>query len=433
MAADALLDETLPLVVLRRAAPGPPPSRTSLNASVVWSESNATLTLTLFDLSAELLLLRHVQTASSYPALRAAQSLRVDFAQFAAHLVGLLRRVLSDEAYVAQLHMGVSAERAAIAEGVDAAEVEFHTPSEGVREEAVPDTALLRIVEIATFKVITHIELVMHHASNQLLVTTLAALARGVTSSAQRQRELEASLEDTRRQLQEADARADRVQSLLTDAENKLRENQHELQRCEQLQQVVERSEQRVKELELSDEQFGATAAECERLRAVVDSFTENEGKKEAEIEELKRRVHTVTAQREEACKEIEKGNAIIEKLQNELRSCRARSRVKSKLIAKQEQIVGERDVKINELQRDVVRVRDRAALLQVQKEGVEERLREALGKLEENRAVLQSDQQVIAYLNRELNDRLIGQIGGETVHDVVGGTQELGGAGVAL
>ncbi|CAN8069335.1 unnamed protein product [Agarophyton chilense] len=443
MAADSLLDESLPLVVHRRAAPSSPPTTSSLSVTVAWSEPDSALTLTLFDLSADLLLLRHVQTASSYPAFRAAQLLRVDFSQFSAHLVGLLKRVANDDTYVAELHLGAGeelrreaaeqADREAAATHAPDDELEFHTPSERIREHGVPSTALLRIVEIATFKVITHIELVMQHASNHLLVSTLAMLARGSTTSAQRQRQLESELQHTQAQLRDANVHTDRLQRLLTEAEDKMQLGERDSQKCRQLEQLLADSEQRVKELELGGDKYQTVSAECDRLRAVVENLTGNDAAKDAEIDALKQRVQTVTSQRQEACNEIEKGNKIIDTLQKELRASRARSRVKSKLIAKQEQVLAERDGKLAELQRELIRVRDRAALLHVQKEGVEDRLREALRKLEENRAVLQSDQQVIAYLNRELNDRLIDQIGGDTVQDVLGATQDVvDGSGVA-
>lgn len=75
--------------------------------------------------------------------------------------------------------------------------------------------------------------------------------------------------------------------------------------------------------------------------------------------------------------------------------------------------------------------MRDRAALLEVEKDGLSERLKSASRKLEENAAVLASDQQVIAYLNRELNERAIGDVSGATAGGATTGRATNGGRGL--
>ena len=78
----------------------------------------------------------------------------------------------------------------------------------------------------------------------------------------------------------------------------------------------------------------------------------------------------------------------------------RAKAKVKSKVLQKQEEKVKQLELRNSQLEREARKFRDRSALLQVEKDGLEQRLAVATSKLRRNAIVLASDQQVIAFLN---------------------------------
>ena len=168
----------------------------------------------------------------------------------------------------------------------------------------------------------------------------------------------------------------------------------------------------------LAEQRAAHSASELATVRARSEEHTALHTDATRKLAEHASLVEQVTAQRDSAVAEIRKGNKVISTLQERVRaqqtqirtheadakSARAKGRVKGALIAKLEE-------RISSLERDSRRVRDRAAMLEVEKDGLQGRLSSAMSKLEENRATIDSDQQVIAYLNRELNDRLMSEV----------------------
>lgn len=271
---------------------------------------------------------------------------------------------------------------------------------------------------MAPFKAITHIDIPMQHASHAQLIATLADLARAGAASAARERSLNQSLQSNHTDLQNVNARVKKLEADLSNAQRDLQHALHESSNCEQLRHQVAKREDQLAQLPAQQQQIQELTTQRDHLQSQLPVLEQTVQTHLSQIETLKQQVEKVTQQRNEACSEIEKGNQIIDRLHNEVRTLRSKSRIKSALIQKQELVIKQRDASLSELQREIVRVRDRAALLHVQKEGVDSRLNAALTKLEENRAVLQSDQQVIAYLNRELNERVMGDIGAEAARD---------------
>lgn len=109
---------------------------------------------------------------------------------------------------------------------------------------------------------------------------------------------------------------------------------------------------------------------------------------------------------------EINKGNKIIQHLQNDVRSYRQKVKLKSSVIAQQEKLVAEKSNAMTTARAEIAElkhsVQDRASENQ--------RLQQALAgmknQLEEARKQLGSSNQVINWLNKELNSSKLGRIG---------------------
>ncbi|CAH0521181.1 unnamed protein product [Peronospora belbahrii] len=117
---------------------------------------------------------------------------------------------------------------------------------------------------------------------------------------------------------------------------------------------------------------------------------------------------------------EINKGNDIIERIQNENRTLKSKMRIKAKIIKQQEQFVEEK-----QLQRE-------EALLELKstKEDIRKRddhilqlkatIKELSQKLEDSNKLLASNQQVITWLNKEINEAQLGHQRRSTAHPSV-------------
>lgn len=101
---------------------------------------------------------------------------------------------------------------------------------------------------------------------------------------------------------------------------------------------------------------------------------------------------------------EINKGNSIIQKLQNENKQLRSKLKMKSKVLRRQENVIVEKDKAMDEyhrtelsLEADITRRKDENVHLQ-------SNVTRLNTKLKESKNLLESNQQVIKWLNQEIN-----------------------------
>ena len=108
---------------------------------------------------------------------------------------------------------------------------------------------------------------------------------------------------------------------------------------------------------------------------------------------------------------EIRKGNQIIERLQAELRSAKAKARLKAAIIAQQEKLLNERQDALDKSAREIsefVRAAETSSseIKHLRITADEHRL-----KLEESHSLLASNQQMIQWLNSQINDAQLGRL----------------------
>lgn len=375
---------------------------TTVDATLSLSADASVLTLRLAELSERLLLLSFQLDAAGYTALREEQAFRVGFEEFGGVLAGLLAKVGQD-GFVAVL--------------------------------AGTDGMTFKIVEINMVRVLVHVQVAVVRASDREMMVALVARAREMEV---RVRTTEEKTERVAAALREKETALARVQGQLEGGKEEaiaLKEGLEAAERTEaaRLVQVkeLESIAARVAELEVSvdvlrkerDAARGEARSvpelrkELDTAKGAVGGESAARAKLQEELESVRVKLDAALAKYNVAVAEIRKGNGIIDRLENELRTARAKAQVKSAIIAKQEEAVVSNESIISTLERDLRRARDRGAMLEVEKEGLSGRLSSALSKLEENAALLASDQQVIAYLNRELNDRAIGESGASPGH----------------
>lgn len=107
----------------------------------------------------------------------------------------------------------------------------------------------------------------------------------------------------------------------------------------------------------------------------------------------------------ERSIAEINRGNEIIKRIQGEHRSTKAKLKLKQTVVRQQERLLAERERAADEARQEANGVRARLSA----KEGEADALRTELAgvqrKLEESAELIASNQQVISYLNKEVND----------------------------
>lgn len=393
MSSHTLLSTQLPIIILPPSStlPSSPPTTTStpLSVTLTYNALSTTLTLTLADLSTRLLLLSVSLTPALYAPVRSAHSLRLDFASFPSRLAELLLLPRSDPSYILQLHL-----------------------SERDDGATVP----LRFVQFNAYKAFLHVELPLRRASKEELVAALAARAR----------EAEAAIADAA----EKQILADERLRLLGQARSEVEQLKNSLSERDEVQRTADEASHRAEEARARNEALRAQIAERDqRLYSVQSELAELRGRvgtlpelrdataeaerragaAQAALVECRATADSLRAERDAARTELNAAREREGRLQTELRASRAKGKVKAAVIAKQEAAVRVAEKRLAALEREVRRTRDRTAMLEVEKEGLSGRLSSACSKLEENAAVLQSDQQVIEYLSRELNERLVG------------------------
>jgi len=116
---------------------------------------------------------------------------------------------------------------------------------------------------------------------------------------------------------------------------------------------------------------------------------------------------------------EMTRGNALIARLQSEVKQLREKSKAKSEIIARQEESIQELRSKLAEMERASLFERDATLLAKTQGDVLRKQLDEANDKIQESAKLIASNQEVIAYLNEEINKWQLGLRSGGEVYAV--------------
>jgi len=116
---------------------------------------------------------------------------------------------------------------------------------------------------------------------------------------------------------------------------------------------------------------------------------------------------------------EMTRGNALISRLQAEVKQLRDKSKAKSDVITRQEETVQELRSKVAEMERQALFEKDATLLSNSQVELLKKQLDESNEKLREGAKLISSNQEVIAYLNEEINKWQLGLRSGGEVYAV--------------
>ena len=106
---------------------------------------------------------------------------------------------------------------------------------------------------------------------------------------------------------------------------------------------------------------------------------------------------------------EITRGNAVIQRLQEDKKALTEKVKSKTEVIRKQETLVQELRSQCAELERNLLTSNDATKMAQSQFESTQGKLNEALDRLQESNKIVASNKEVISYLNEEINKWQLG------------------------
>ena len=113
------------------------------------------------------------------------------------------------------------------------------------------------------------------------------------------------------------------------------------------------------------------------------------------------------------SAQEVNKGNQIIDKLQNDLKSARSKAKLKSQVITQQENLLQEKQSAMDKLGRDAMVMKSQMEALSSEKSTLTSQCDDQKEKLKEAKKVLGQNQQMIQWLNNQINESQIAKYGG--------------------
>nr|XP_054764434.1 spindle assembly abnormal protein 6 homolog [Lytechinus pictus] len=103
--------------------------------------------------------------------------------------------------------------------------------------------------------------------------------------------------------------------------------------------------------------------------------------------------------------KEVLKGNEIIRKLQGELKSAAAKMKLKNTVTSKQEKLIEEKSQTLHSTQEERDKLKRTCDSMEAENERLKDALERTTGKLEESKQLLKTNENVINWLNKQVNE----------------------------
>ncbi|XP_013129016.1 spindle assembly abnormal protein 6 homolog isoform X3 [Oreochromis niloticus] len=163
-----------------------------------------------------------------------------------------------------------------------------------------------------------------------------------------------------------------------------------------QMQMRVAVLEQEVKD---KDQLMNRTKEVLEATQQQKESVEENAESKELQIRKLEATVKSLS-------EELIKANGIIKKLQGEVRTLVGKIKVKNTVTVSQEKILQETSEKLQSVERDLQSAQQQLITKEEQISKLKEQLEATVQKLNETKEVLKTNENVINWLNKQLNEK---------------------------
>ncbi|XP_011404281.1 PREDICTED: spindle assembly abnormal protein 6 homolog [Amphimedon queenslandica] len=192
--------------------------------------------------------------------------------------------------------------------------------------------------------------------------------------------------------------------SLLRKSNSSLDTNTHELNKnINQLQTRVAVLEQELKDKE-------QVVHKTNDLLAVA-----NEQKKglDDQLEQAQRHIVKLDNTYKQTAKEVTKGNEIIQKLQAELKSLKLKMKSRNIVTNQQEKLIHEKEAELEKVRLGNERFSEQLKMKESERATLETELKQFKEQVEELKETIKNNENVINWLNKQINERAITGVGG--------------------
>ncbi|XP_072172783.1 spindle assembly abnormal protein 6 homolog [Diadema setosum] len=160
-----------------------------------------------------------------------------------------------------------------------------------------------------------------------------------------------------------------------------------------------------VLEQEVRDKQ-----ALADKSSQLLDAATENKAQLEESLHHKKALILKLEGSLKSASQEVLKGNEIIRKLQGELKAAMAKMKLKNAVTSKQEKLLEERSQTLHRTEEERDGLKKKAESLETENERLKESIERMTSKLEESKQLLKTNENVITWLNKQVNEAQLSQ-----------------------
>ncbi|KAL3660447.1 hypothetical protein V7S43_014598 [Phytophthora oleae] len=245
--------------------------------------------------------------------------------------------------------------------------------------KAAAETSEAKVQELSKEKYQNEMQIDHLRAQSQDLSQGRSALSGEVEELRTQNKELDQKMFQQEKQINALQVRADALQQQLADKEDVIKKTTDVLQSAKAHNEEVDES-----------------------LKMYRDNHARLQQKLELSISE------------------INKGNEIIERIQNENCTLKSKMRMKAKIIKQQEQFVEEKQLQREEALLELKSTKDDLRKRDEHISQLKDTIKELSQKLEDSNKLLASNQQVITWLNKEINEAQLGHQRRSTAHPSV-------------
>ncbi|XP_066922532.1 spindle assembly abnormal protein 6 homolog [Clytia hemisphaerica] len=146
------------------------------------------------------------------------------------------------------------------------------------------------------------------------------------------------------------------------------------------------------------------------RTNELMENSSENKRRMEFDLEAKQNTIMKLEQTIKSVSAEVIKGNEIIQKLQTEMRSLKQRVKMMNIVTTKQEKLIEEKDILLKENEEKISSLKQLEDQHQEEAKKLKQSMEELSLKLNESQETLKNNENVISWLNKQLNEQTLQQ-----------------------
>ncbi|KAL5016300.1 hypothetical protein ScPMuIL_005889 [Solemya velum] len=146
------------------------------------------------------------------------------------------------------------------------------------------------------------------------------------------------------------------------------------------------------------------------RSTDLLGSEQDKKRKTEEDLDQKHREISRLENKVKAMSEELMKGNDIIKKLQGEIKNYHAKIKLRNQIATEQEKLLSEKDQELEKLRQDLAVTKETLKVKEDENRKLSSDLEISLQKLDESRQLLKTNENVIQWLNKQINETQITQ-----------------------